>query len=139
MYGSNGHDKKPEGLVIENFKTRAAENNFALPGDMYKSIVKPLFMCDARCHRQKMFAGSEVMEYFGPIAGWGLRCNHYHCKSWEEYSKKAPRGAAYGGLERGRSKYTREFFDNCDHNDVCDPIMDKYIEPLKKRLADCKD
>ncbi|MDR0449339.1 MAG: glycosyltransferase family 92 protein [Rickettsiales bacterium] len=135
MYGSNGHETKPEGLVVENFKTRADSKNVWLPGDMYKSVAKPRFITDVRNHRQKMFAGKEIAEYFGKISDWRLRCNHYHCKSWEEYQKRAPRGAAYRGIASGATKYTREHFDFSDQNDVPDPIMDKYIPALKAKLS----
>ncbi|MDR0319708.1 MAG: hypothetical protein LBH81_03130 [Rickettsiales bacterium] len=136
MYGSNGHDKKPEGLVIENFKTRAAENNFKLPGEMHKSIVKPRFVLAPKPHRQIIFGGGGLAFYHGPISGWPLRCNHYHCKSWEEYQKRMARGSGVCGMGQGGvPKYNREFFENCDHNDVLDPIMDEYIPPLKKRLT----
>ncbi|MDR0449374.1 MAG: glycosyltransferase family 92 protein [Rickettsiales bacterium] len=135
MYGSNGHEKKPAGLVIENFKTRAAKNNFKLPGDMYKTIANPRFTARPGIHRRHMFAGKNVMSNEGPIEGFAIRCNHYHCKSWEEYSKRAPRGSGCGGAAGGIRKYTREAFDICDQNEVDDPIMDKYIAPLKKRLS----
>ncbi|MDR0449401.1 MAG: glycosyltransferase family 92 protein [Rickettsiales bacterium] len=136
MYGSGGHLTKPSGLVIENFKTRAAENNFKLPGPAHKSVFNPRLVIATSCHDQgTLDAGVQVRECDGKISDWGIRCNHYHCKSWEEYQKRAPRGTGRGGIAHGAKKYTREFFDNCDHNEVSDPIMDKFIAPLKKRLS----
>ncbi|MDR0319669.1 MAG: glycosyltransferase family 92 protein [Rickettsiales bacterium] len=136
MYGSSGHDKKPEGLVIENFKTRAAENNFKLPGPAHKSIVNPRMVIATSCHDQGTLGGGTVVrECDGRISDWKIRCNHYHCKSWEEYARRAPRGTGRGGVAHGAKKYTREFFDNCDHNEVKDPLMDQYIPLLKKRLS----
>jgi len=32
-------------------------------------------------------------------------------------------------------KYTRALFDENDNNEIFDPIMDKFIRPLKKRLG----
>jgi hypothetical protein len=133
MYGSNGHIEKPEGLVIENFKTRAANNDSKLPGWMYyKAIVKPRFVLRAKNHRHEMFAGRLVLECEGPVSGFRIRCNHYYCKSWQEYQRRKSRGDAYWGKAKGAGLFTKETFDSQDRNEVRDPIMDKYIERLKR-------
>lgn len=123
MYGSSGHDKKPDGLVAENFIMRGAKLTWH-----YKAIVNPRLVHEMDCHRHNV--AKKTIEQ--PVKQ--IRINHYHCKSWEEYSKRAARGSAYKGQKVGAVRYTREFFDARDTNDVTDRIMDKYLSQLKKNL-----
>ena len=55
--------------------------------------------------------------------------NHYHCKSWEEYSQRANRGDsnAING-----SKYSRKFFEERDLNDEFDNGILKYRDERAK-------
>ena len=63
-----------------------------------------------------------------------IRMHHYHCKSWEEYLKKATRGDAWNGAAGGMYKYQRACFDEHDKNDVYDFNLAKYVDPIKEEL-----
>jgi hypothetical protein len=125
MYGSNGHIKKPKGMVMENYKRRAPECA------SYKSIVNPRFVVKAMIHYQMLLGGKELNERDAPISSWRIRCNHYYCKSWEEYRAKMSRGAACKGMVWGKKIYHKKAFDERDRNEVLDPIMDKFIKLLR--------
>lgn len=123
MYGSNGHDKKPDGLVTENYIMRARKQTWH-----YKAIINPRLTFAMDCHRH-IVTGKTI-----ELPTKTVRINHYHCKSWEEYSSRASRGSAYKGQMAGAKRYTREFFDARDTNDVEDRIMDKYLDELRKKI-----
>ncbi len=134
LFGSSGHEDRPQGLVIENF-LRRAETNFGLNKHV-KSIVDP----------RKVFAprGSHVFELAGPFvderrrmlhsnAPFGffeemqpshevLRINHYHVRSRSQYKLKAARG--YFGLDDEKLKESEEKFARMwaahDRNEVYD-------------------
>lgn len=123
MFGSNGHITKPDGLVTESYTKRAKKQTWH-----YKSIVNPRLVFSTGCHEQVVAKRTKQM----PIKV--IRINHYFCKSWEEFSKRAGRGDAFNGTQFGIKRYTRQFFDSRDKNDVEDRIMDKYLAQLRKNL-----
>lgn len=123
MYGSNGHDKKPDGLVTESYTMRARKQTWH-----YKAIINPRLTFSMDCHRH-IVTGKTI-----ELPTETIRINHYHCKSWEEYSARASRGSAYKGNAAGARRYTREFFEARDTNEVEDRIMDKYLAQLRKNL-----
>jgi glycosyltransferase involved in cell wall biosynthesis len=137
FYGSNGHKKRPVGLVIENYTKRGKKSW------LFKAIVKTKNVKDILVHRHGCY-GFTVDENFEKDPSWAnenteapkkkIRINHYHCKSWEEYSKKAARGCVYHGTEHGMTRYIRSFFDDHDMSDILDPVMDKYVEPVKRAI-----
>jgi len=136
LYGSSGHETKPEGLVIENYKRRGKDNSSSL----FKAIINPRMCYYCQCHFHDCAGktidenGTEVMthrEDFQPFDKNRIRINHYHCKSWQEYRLKRNRGDAFFG---NSDKYDRHAFDGHDQNDILDPIMDKYIAILRRIL-----
>ncbi len=135
-YGSSGHEKRPEGLVIENYKHRMLEHAH----HHHKSILKPRLFAKSGTHRNhSMIFGKTVDENGMEIDPFAkpliltrnkIRLNHYHCKSWEDYAKRAARGGVATGF---LGKYDRAQFEANNFNDVRDPIMDSYIEALKNQ------
>lgn len=126
MFGSNGHDKKPDGLVIESYTKRAKKKHYH-----YKTIANPRLCHGLHVHKH-FNVGRTVYATEDKI-----RINHYHCKSWQEYSKRKIRGSAFRGLAAAQTRYTREFFDARDTNEVSDTlILERYLEQLKERLSD---
>ena len=123
FYGSNGHITKPDGLVTESYTKRAKKQTWH-----YKSIVNPRLVFSTGCHEQVVAKRTKQM----PTKV--IRINHYFCKSWEEFSKRAGRGDAFNGNQAAVKRYTRDFFDSRDKNDVEDRIMDKYLAQLRKNL-----
>lgn len=136
MYGSAGHKKKPDGLVIENYKYHACDKR----NSGIKSIVNPrLLICYTSLHANHI-AGftidnngkklGRINQTNNPPDYNKLRCNHYYTKSFEEYMAKFNRGTATGQSSEYRNA---EKFKLYDRNEVYDTIMDKYITILKQK------
>lgn len=123
MFGSNGHITKPDGLVTESYTKRAKKKHYH-----YKCIVNPRLVHGLHVHKHIAFKKTRYMNT------GDIRINHYFCKSWEEYSKRSGRGDAFNGTQFGIKRYTRQFFDSRDKNEVEDRIMDKYLAQLRKNL-----
>ena len=138
IYGSSGHETKPErGLVIENFTHHSYvdyERNYTI-----KSIVKPCCVKIFSHPHYPMFRpGFYNIDFQGKfIPFWrneiteydGIRLNHYYCKSKEEYAKRISLGRA--DIPSIRSDY----FYKDDRNEVLDEVMLKYSSDVKKVMA----
>ncbi len=64
-----------------------------------------------------------------------LRINHYFCKSENEYIEKIKRGwpdRVHSYTQRRLDQEMNWVTNTC--NEIYDPIMEKYIPELKKRL-----
>lgn len=136
IYGASGHETKPDGLVMENYKNHAAVN-WGI-----KSIVNPRLVTYFSNPHSNYVAGFTIDEN-GKKRGFVnqereptthnfLRCNHYITKSHAEYIARCHLGNA-GSDEKvksfGRDPETN--FKLFNKNDIYDPIMDKYIRKLK--------
>jgi hypothetical protein len=122
FFGSNGHISKPDGLVIENYTKRAKR------AKMYKSIFKPCLTMDVAVHKH-FVAGKIIFPNMKNIM-----VNHYYCKSWQEYQKRATRGDAFRGKQFAQTTFTRDKFNQCDINDVTDTFILRYADEIKKRI-----
>lgn len=135
IYGSNGHIKKPDGLVIENYKYRA-KNKFNANKHI-KTICNPRKVVEFKLPHYPVYNkdyhnidedGNIVNGPFNPEGKCKrIRINHYFTKSKIEYVLKASRGKANSRSLRGIS----EFIEH-DKNDLYDDIMNKYIPTIKK-------
>lgn len=133
-YGSSGHEKKPEGLVIENYK-KHAKVNWGI-----KSIINPRLIVYLGNPHSNYVAGFTIDENAKkrgfvnqesePTTHDFIRCNHYITKSHEEYIKRCNQGDAGSG-EKVKGKDPEKRFKLFNKNDIYDNIMDKYIEKLK--------
>ncbi len=123
IFGSGGHEQRPNGLVLESY-TKCAKRNW-----LYKSIVNPRMIIDMGCHEQ-MVAGATR-----DIKDSELRINHYHCKSWAEYQLKASRGDAWFGADAGIKKYQRNMFKIHDLNDITDDTVLRFMPRLKRAMG----
>ncbi len=144
IYGSNGHVKHPEGLMIDNF-TRRAPDDFVFNRHV-KSIVnvKHAF----RALTSHLFevkygifddAGNDL--HMNPPFGFfeekqptfnKLRINHYHTRSKEYYWTKSKRG--YFGVDDAKLENDEKLnmmFSSHDQNDIEDTSAQKY-KPLMK-------
>ncbi len=139
LYGSSGHVKRPEGLIIENYKYRQRDNS----GEANKIIVNPrMVIGTGSAHAFEVFGRSvdEAGRIVCPspvIPGCTqdiIRINHYRCKSWQDSDEKRNKGDVLYG--RNYVRYTKADFDKFDTNDVYDDSMDKYVAMLKKE--NCK-
>ncbi|UQZ89794.1 hypothetical protein C4J81_11475 [Deltaproteobacteria bacterium Smac51] len=142
VYGSDGHETRPDGLVTQNYKRRMPDG---LP-QMVKAIIKPRMFFRVSIHFNKSVIRGKTVDANGTeiilpsdrlpppmrLPQDKIRINHYHCKSWEEYQLRRARGDA---AEGSGHKYTRKLFDELDHNEVFDPIMESYAEALEEAVA----
>ncbi len=132
IYGSSGHEKQPEGMVLENFR-----GHEILPSFVPKSIFNPRTVIDAWVHY--MWVCGKWVDENGKMFGYGnevtarkAQINHYVIKSWEEFcERKVARGRA-GFHTFGDN--LREYFDMFDKNEVYDDLMLPYVEILKEKL-----
>jgi hypothetical protein len=126
--------------VIERFKDHAPFDLRENRG--VKSIVNPrkvFFMATA--HVAEYFDGARSVDtnkkktikgsLDRPALHDKVRRNHYACKSFEEFIARIDLGRA---SSPGKLK-AKDFADR-DHNEVKnDPIMDKYIQKIKRNIA----
>lgn len=139
VYGSSGHQNRPDGLVIENY-LRRAEHDY-INNRCIKTIANPRLMKGYIFdpHAPSYYYGFHSVTETGRIVNgpWNqypnssyerLRINHYYCKSIEEGKIKFDRGLATHEQEYKNAwgKYY-EF----DKNDVYDDIILRYADAIK--------
>ena len=137
LYGSSGYEKKQPGILLETFLRRADIS--AWPNFHVKTIVNPRLVknyisphfpvyvsggwsIDSKCNRQHLWYNHSVDFDI-------IRCNHYFCKSREEFVMKRNRGMA----DR-QEKYDFTKFDEYDLNEVYDDTTLKYVDQIKEMI-----
>ncbi len=140
LYGSNGENKKTEGLVIERFKTRASEA--IADGPNYKSLVNPRAVIIPDVHAHKVF-GKTVEENFKNVRDFDnmrppknrIAINHYIIKSREEFKERSLAGNATF-VSKARENNWKNIFDFRDarSNEVYDPMPEKFVSAVKRNL-----
>lgn len=136
VYGSSNKLEREPGLLMERFKMRA--NSAAWNNKLIKTIVNPrlvkrfvsphfaVYKIGAWCVDSK---GHRVGSwYINDVDFSILRCNHYFCKSVEEFKNKQARGLA----DRTGVKYDMSKFEKYDVNDIEDSSMDVYVCRVKE-------
>lgn len=139
VYGSGGKTEKEPGLLMERFHMRARKE--AWNNKLIKTIVNPrlvkkfvsphfaVYKLGAWCIDTK---GRRVGTwYINDVDFSVLRCNHYFCKSVEEFKNKQARGLA----DRVGIKYDMNKFYKYDVNDLIDDSMDIYVDRVKEIIA----
>lgn len=146
IYGTSFHKEKPKGMVIENYKYRAKDDY--LHNCHIKVICKPILVKRFQWHPHNVEyiddsivtiseKGSEITgPYFYDSGDEILRLNHYYTRSEKEfYYKTKVRGWADGSPDQIDKDYLEKVLSRIDDgNDIFDPVCDKYIEVLKKRI-----
>jgi glycosyltransferase involved in cell wall biosynthesis len=153
VYGADGHEHWPPGLVVESFRRRADETFF--PARHVKSILRPhlAMSClnphyfDMRPHAAGTYCDTHgnPMEWFAaPEAPGGLmrgvgaalpdysvaRINHYFTRSRAHFRAKVQRGYPANVAIRKLDE-----FDEYDRNEVADPAATREIEALREAVA----
>ncbi|GMO23395.1 MAG: hypothetical protein Ta2B_02590 [Termitinemataceae bacterium] len=147
-YGYSGFEKKPEGLVIENYtKSNGVEK-------YYKSIVNPravVWMCGAHstvnlfnitATNEKGIKiknesyGEKAFKYLSDLSSIScehIRINHYRTKSYEEYKQKIERNLVNAYFYQPEYAKTLKIpeFDPEYESHYDDMVMDKYVPLLK--------
>ena len=132
MYGSSGHDKKPEGGVLKNFLYRVKEdgpwNNHVKqivnPRMVYK-FYHPHCVLFSLIHHSIDEDGKVVKGPFNDFYHTPqlIRINHYFCKSKEEWIKRRSQGTVIDDYVR-----TMDEFNERNRNDIFDDIALRYID-----------
>jgi hypothetical protein len=142
-FGSSGHIKEPDGLIIENYKYRARRN--FIPNRHIKSLVrggqgKYVIPSDPHFFRTSLGTFDEKMR---PIT-YGLTnykpsyakfcVNHYATQSQSFFTNFKSRYSTPdgGGIP------DKLFWKDHNRNAVLDHSMDKFVKPLKKILDSIK-
>jgi len=135
MYDSNGHIKKPDGLVIENY-TRTYKDSNDWHNTHIKSIINPrkVKKCQQPHFCEYMNNQKAVNENLIPIDGpftennsvKKMRINHYYSKSQNEFIAKINRGMA---THCGTKIIQEEDYNFLETKQ--DFIMEKYVIKLK--------
>jgi hypothetical protein len=134
LYGTNGHEQPPEGLVIENYLMRGADEH---PDNCYvKSIVDPR-RTDLIVNDPHVFHhfGTAVGEDHRPTHGaWRdppstelFRINHYYSRSISEFERKRALPRASGGDVRETSELPRDV--------LRDEAILRFVTALREALA----
>ena len=135
LYGSSGHETKPDGLVMENYKNHRKKTSGV------KSIINPRFVSEIKIHVCTVagFIMDENGKKLGRIDQTNnpptiskIRVNHYVTKSREEFEKRVKRGGGCNGPDSKSYQEKAKKFDWYNTDTVYDNIMDKYIAKLKK-------
>jgi len=149
VYGPGGHEKKPEGLVTENYwKTFEDKNN--LLNLRIKSIVNPDKVYDVSSPHFCIMKnseycvdedGEEITTKWMYVSGSGpaftgenksknIRINHYWTKSEQELKEKCNRGYASGGFNPDYENIMKRL----DYPQKEDRAIERYIPEIKKIL-----
>lgn len=143
LFGSSGHVRRPEGLVLENYTRRKPSL-----GHLTKSVIDP-----ARCtevldpHRFRFTRGCHCVTEDGLAIPHGqsrdyiaerLRINHYYTKSAEDVEDKL-RDRGFFAVRRGYSfdEKQREYREAAESellNAVEDRTIQRYLPALKQAL-----
>jgi glycosyltransferase involved in cell wall biosynthesis len=140
IYGTCGHKKKCHGLLFENYRYRAeddAEENVHI-----KTICNPRIVEDfPNPHSVKYIPDYFTVSENGSLIPTAmfydsscrkLRLNHYISKSEEEFLEKNRRGWPDRDLQLEKDALYKA---TVEYSKVYDPIMNRYIDELKRRVA----
>ncbi len=138
-FGSNGYIEEPKGLIIENYKYRAADgyhNNRHIKSMVRGGLGESVSAADPHLFRTPLRTYDENMR---PITyGWTdyeptyekFRINHYATQSRSFFVNfKSRHRTPDGGFTPDES-----FWEEHNRNDIVDTSMDRFILPLKDIL-----
>jgi hypothetical protein len=140
VYGTSGHKTRCNGLLFENYRYRADSD--CSVNSIIKTICNPRLVADIINPHFVIYIpdyctisenGSVIPHAFFFDATYKKLCiNHYVCKSEEEYMEKNQRGWPDVDTKIPTSAlYTA----SVEYSKVYDPIMNRYIDELKQRVA----
>ena len=135
MYGSSGHETKPEGLLTDNFLWRSKISGIESGTYTIKTICNPDFVSKyAHPHypvyKRGNYAitpkGNRCTNWCNPITEYvGLRLNHYFTKSKAQWIERRKFDAMSATPVR-----TIDQFYSRDNNDIFDKEIIRYREAL---------
>lgn len=137
IYGSSHLEKKPNGLISENFIYRGTEKdwgNFHIKTICNPRLVKNYISPHYPIYKLGGYSindsdGNRLWGWFCHDVKWqNLRINHYYCKSLEQYIQKISRGF---GDRNG--EYDMKQFNDYDLNKIKDESMLIYADKMKNK------
>lgn len=137
IYGSSHLEKKPKGLISENFIYRGTEKdwgNFHIKTICNPRLVKSYISPHYPIYKLGGYSindsdGKRIWGWFCHDVKWQtLRINHYYCKSKEQYLQKISRG-----LGDRVGEYDMKQFNDYDLNDIKDESMLVYADKMKNK------
>ena len=138
IYGSAHLEKKPKGLIMENFIYRSKSGTETHWGNFHiKTICNPRLVKKYISPHYPIYKlggysindsdGKRLWGWFCHDVKWqNLRINHYYCKSKEQYIQKISRG--FGDRV---GEYDMKQFNDYDLNDVRDESMLVYADKVR--------
>lgn len=145
MYGSSFHEKKVDGLVLENYKYRADDKY--VENKHIKTICNPRVVTGFYIEPHSLSyippyhcVSENGVNIDGPFYESDcskIRINHYHLKSKEDYYEKRKRGWPSRISECPSDDVIERDFTERDlkYNKIYDTTVDKYILELKRRCG----
>jgi hypothetical protein len=139
VFGTSGHEKRPDGLVIESYTRRQR----AL-GTKIKSIVNPLEVRTATVHAFGFLRGAQAVDEKKRVLPGAdiaapsverLCMNHYFTKSFEDFRRKVERGRATRAEKRVLPDDESWRRDEALRAEVEDLAIQRFVPELKRRLA----
>lgn len=140
VFGSNGHIKKPDGLVIENYTMRGQGQNGMDSLNNFKSIVNPRAMVMDCNHYHRVIGktvdasgrSENIWENTQKIMPTDIcTINHYIVRSYAEYKRKMENNKNIHAF-----RYDDSYFTKFDVNDVRDESILKFLKELKKMKSE---
>jgi len=150
VFGANGHEDFPSGLVLESFTRRAAADFF--PARHVKCIIRPGFAgrcLNPHCFELRGDRGGSYCDALGrPMEWWpegsgiipGLsraepdysacRINHYFTRSRAHWMAKLKRGYPSDVAVR-----KMEEFDSYNRNEIADFLAERYLPGVRLGIA----
>lgn len=139
IFGSSGHNSRPDGLVIENYQ-RCAYPVFD-QNRMIKTIARPeLIESFPNVHCVKLYDGYKAVDVWGNSVPWAstgvpnhelLQLNHYCTKSKEDFIAK---------LKRGRADFPDDprdwsYFEYFDRNEFKNTAIQRFVPRVKEVMS----
>lgn len=149
IFGSNGHQRHDDDLVMCRFTRRAAADHPL--NRSVKTIVQARLVAEPDIHAPSITNGSLIDEH-GRVAGsqghpshhavpdaHRLVLNHYFTKSREEWRRKRNRGQATEPMDSGARLRPDEHFMSHDINDVEDLSLVARADQVRDEMARLRD
>ena len=141
IYGSSGHEKRPDGHVMENYLYRCSPEKRG--NDCIKTIANPRVIERYMHVHYPIYKlgfynidenGKRVAEAFNPCRDTKhIRINHYYTKSKEEWIERRSRGKA-DTTDENDKRTINEFYEY-DKNDIYDDIILRYCKTHSTKLS----
>lgn len=137
IFGSSGHVKKPNGLVMENYTFAMPKNHYenthtkaiVQPDKTLRAGTNPHYCVFKPGHYSVSEDFKQVSNAWTPHCSDKLQLNHYFTKSFEEFQIKIQRHRADAAHLEGRKiDDFKKFDDLCIEKDEC---ALKFVEKTK--------